>query len=385
MSRVVLAMSGGVDSSASAWLLKQEGHEVIGLFMRSGATDDAACRLPGAPELPVVSPRANRQGCCSASDAADARRVADSLGIPFHALNFRDEFGRIKDYFADEYLAGRTPNPCVMCNVWLKFGRLWDFARQVGAEFIATGHYAQVRNSECGVRNQVGSLPIPHSAFRTPHSGLFRGRDRGKDQSYVLFGIRASLLDRILFPVGGRTKPEIRALAREAGLRVADKPDSQEICFIPDNDYGAFLERHRGRQDTAGELVDTAGNVVGRHRGVQHFTIGQRKGLGVTFGAPRFVVRIEPDTRRVVIGTREELGRTTLDAGRANWLIEDPPARLSCTTQIRYQHGPAACDVEVLERDRFRVRFAEPQYGVAPGQAVVLYDGDRVLGGGWID
>ncbi len=417
MSRVVLAMSGGVDSSASAVLLQREGYEVIGLFMRSGAMQETACATTGTGVLPVVAAKPHHQGCCSASDAADARRVADSLGIPFHALNFREEFGRIKDYFADEYLAGRTPNPCVMCNVWLKFGRLWEFARQVGAGYIATGHYAQVRSVretdegvECwseGVMESADSqsntpslqhsiTPAPETATgaagQTPklaasatRIGLFRGRDRDKDQSYVLYGIRAARLDRIRVPVGGRTKPEIRALARDAGLRVADKPDSQEICFIPDNDYGAFLERHRGQQDTAGELVDTAGNVVGRHRGVQHFTIGQRKGLGVTFGAPRFVVRIEPDTRRVVIGTREELGRATLDAGRANWLVGDPPARLSCAAQIRYQHRPAACDVEVLAKDRFRVRFAEPQYGVAPGQAVVLYDGDRVLGGGWID
>jgi len=360
-------MSGGVDSSASAWLLKQQGHEVIGLFMRSGATDDVACRLPGSPELPVVSPRAHKQGCCSASDAADARRVADALDIPFHALNFQDAFGRIKDYFADEYLAGRTPNPCVMCNNWLKFGRLWDFARQVDADFIASGHYAQLR-----------TLP----GERQP--ALFRGRDRDKDQSYVLFGIRRELLDRVVYPVGTYTKTEIRDLARRAGIRTADKPDSQEICFIPDNDYAAFLTRYRGPQETDGELVDTAGNVVGRHAGYQHFTIGQRKGLGVTFGAPRFVVRIEPETRRVVIGTRNDLARTTLEADRANWLCEHIPARLACTAQIRYQHRAAACTVDVAEAGRFCVTFDEPQYGVAPGQAVVLYDGDRVLGGGWI-
>jgi tRNA-specific 2-thiouridylase len=367
MSRVVLAMSGGVDSSASAWLLKEQGHEVIGLFMRSGATDDAVCRLPGAPELPVVNSRAHKQGCCSASDAADARRVADALDIPFHALNFQDAFGRIKDYFADEYLAGRTPNPCVMCNNWLKFGRLWDFARQVDADYIASGHYAQLR---------------PVEGERQP--GLFRGLDRDKDQSYVLFGIRRDLLDRVLYPVGTYTKSEIRDVARRAGIRTADKPDSQEICFIADNDYAAFLERYRGPQETAGELVDTAGNVVGRHAGYQHFTIGQRKGLGVTFGAPRFVVRIEAESRRVVIGNRDELARSTLEADRANWLCERVPTRLACTAQIRYQHRAASCTVDVDEGNRFRVTFDEPQYGVAPGQAVVLYDGDRVLGGGWI-
>lgn len=213
--------------------------------------------------------------------------------------------------------------------------------------------------------------------------GLFRGRDPDKDQSYVLFGIRRELLDRILFPVGGQTKPEIRELARRAGIRTADKPDSQEICFIPDNDYAAFVERHRGEQETAGELVDTAGNVVGRHPGYEHFTIGQRKGLGVTFGSPRFVVRIEPETRRVVIGTRDELGRTTLEAERLNWLVDELPSRFECTAQIRYQHQAAACSVEWAD-GLMQVQFAEPQFGVAPGQAVVLYDGDRVLGGGWI-
>jgi tRNA-specific 2-thiouridylase len=214
--------------------------------------------------------------------------------------------------------------------------------------------------------------------------GLFRGLDRDKDQSYVLFGIRRDLLDRVLYPVGTYNKSEIRDLARRAGIRTADKPDSQEICFIPDNDYAAFLERYRGPQETAGELVDTAGNVVGRHAGYQHFTIGQRKGLGVTFGAPRFVVRIEPETRRVVIGTHDDLARTTLEADRANWLCEHVPVRLACTAQIRYQHRAAACMVDVEQADRFHVTFDEPQYGVAPGQAVVLYDGDRVLGGGWI-
>lgn len=366
MKRVVLAMSGGVDSSASAWLLREQGYEVIGLFMRSGATEAAACAT-GGDMLPIVNAPAHKQGCCSASDAADARRVADAMDIPFHALNFSDAFGRIKDYFADEYLAGRTPNPCVMCNNWLKFGKLWEFAEQVGADAIASGHYAQVR-------------AVPGE----DHPGLFRGRDRSKDQSYVLFGVRRSLLEKILYPVGGYTKEEIRDLARKAGLRTANKPDSQEICFIPDNDYGAFLERYRGPQETAGEMVDTAGNVVGHHAGYQHFTIGQRKGLGVTFGSPRFVVRIEPESRRVVIGTREELGRRDLQANRLNWLTTEAPSQLRCTAQIRYQHAPAECTVEVTGDDSCRVEFDQPQFGIAPGQAVVFYDEDRVLGGGWI-
>ena len=379
-------MSGGVDSSASALLLKEQGYEVIGLFMRSGVVEETACRLPeggsGAGlELPVISTKSHKQGCCSAADAADARRVADALDIPFHALNFREDFRRIQDYFADEYLAGRTPNPCVQCNVWLKFGKLWEFAQQVGAEHIATGHYARVLprgRNPVFLRNRV-------SGERDIEShGLYRGLDPDKDQSYVLFGIRRELLDRILFPVGGHTKPEIRELSRRAGIRTADKPDSQEICFIPDNDYASFVERHRGEQETAGELVDTAGNVVGRHPGYERFTIGQRKGLGVTFGSPRFVVRIEPETKRVVIGTHAELGRTSLAADRLNWLVNEIPDRFECTAQIRYQHRAAACTVELLAADRMQVTFEEPQFGVAPGQAVVLYDGDQVLGGGWI-
>jgi tRNA-specific 2-thiouridylase len=359
-------MSGGVDSSASAWLLKEQGHEVIGLFMRSGASEAETC-VPDGGLLPIVSAKSHKQGCCSASDASDARRVADALDISFHALNFSEAFGQIKDYFADEYLAGRTPNPCVMCNVWLKFGKLWDFARQVGAEFIATGHYAQLA--------AVAGESLP---------GLFRGSDAGKDQSYVLFGIQRELLDRILFPVGGYQKDELRELARKAGIRTADKPDSQEICFIPDNDYGRFLEDFRGPQETAGEFVDTAGNVIGRHPGYQHFTIGQRRGLGVAFGEPRFVVRIEPETRRVVLGNKDELGRSSLEANRLNWLIEEPRFPFRATAQIRYQHAPGVCTVELAGPDRLQVTFDEPQFGVAPGQGVAIYDGERILGGGWI-
>src|SRR5580692_3571513 len=376
--RVVLAMSGGVDSSAAAVLLKRQGHDVIGLFMRSGATEEAVCAT-AAPSLPIISTSggsgesmtagrrpAHKQGCCSASDAADARRVADLLDIPFYALNFQDAFGRIKDYFADEYLSGRTPNPCVMCNNWLKFGKLWEFAQQVDADAIATGHYAQLRDADGENR-----------------PALVRGADVSKDQSYVLFGIARELLDRIIFPVGGFEKPAIRELAREAGLRVADKPDSQEICFIPDNDYAAFVSRYRNVDETSGELVDTAGNVLGRHDGYHHFTIGQRRGLGIAFGSPRFVVAIEPATKRVVLGTHDELARHELDADRTNWLVPHIPARLRCHAQIRYRHDAAGAEVTV-EGDRIHVRFDEPQFGVTPGQAVVLYDGDRVLGGGWI-
>ena len=385
--RVVLAMSGGVDSSASAVLLKEQGYEVIGLFMRSGAVEETACRVEpkvnlvvsGAtsaaesqqvaasalPTLPILGTKANKQGCCSASDAADARRVADVLDIPFHALNFSDAFGRIKDYFVDEYLAGRTPNPCVMCNNWLKFGKLWDFAVSVGADLIATGHYARIQT--------IDGSPA-----------LLRGRDLTKDQSYVLAGINHNILDRILFPVGDFNKPEIRELAAQAGLRVATKPDSQEICFIPDNDYVGFLERYRGRPDRSGEFVDPAGNVLGKHSGFDQFTIGQRRGLGITFGEPRFVIRIEPESRRVVLGTHQDLACRELEADGISWLVDGLPAEFDCLAQIRYQHTAAVAHVVRVAPDHVRVNFTEAQFGVAPGQALVLYEGDRVLGGGWI-
>jgi len=254
-----------------------------------------------------------------------------------------------------------------MCNNWLKFGKLWDFARQVGAEHIASGHYARV---------------VPVNGELRP--ALVRGVDPSKDQSYVLFGLDRNLLERVMFPVGTYNKAEIRELAREAGLRVADKPDSQEICFVPDHDYAGFIRRHRGEFETAGELVDTAGNVVGTHSGFEQFTIGQRRGLGVGFGAPRYVVALNAEKRQVVIGTRDDLARHELEADRVNWLADEVPAKFACTAKIRYLHTPAPAEVECLEGNRLRVSFAEPQYGVAPGQAVVLYDGDRVLGGGWI-
>jgi tRNA-specific 2-thiouridylase len=270
-----------------------------------------------------------------------------------------------------------------MCNNWLKFGKLWDFAQSVGAEHIATGHYARVVSDESRLSSHAVNADAHRSSFATRHS-LLRGRDRSKDQSYVLSGIRKEILDRVLFPVGDFSKPEIRDLARQTGLRVADKPDSQEICFIPDNDYVGFLERYRGPRETAGEIVDTAGNVLGRHSGYQQYTIGQRKRLGITFGSPRYVVAVSPTTRRVVIGTREDLMEPVLEANRLNWLIDDVPARFACHAQIRSQHDAAAAEVQVLDEDRVRVTFVEPQFGVAPGQAVVFYDGDRVLGGGWI-
>jgi tRNA-specific 2-thiouridylase len=375
-------MSGGVDSSVAAHLLRDAGHEVIGVFMRHGEESPAACS--GAPAetsasdagrhssgglLPIISARpGHKQGCCTASDAADARRVADRLDIPFYALDFREEFGRIMDYFVEEYTAGRTPNPCVVCNNWLKFGTLAEYAEQVGAEFIATGHYAQLIHSP---------------GADTP--ALLRGVDPSKDQSYVLFGVRREILRRVLLPVGGYRKDEIRAMAREIGLRVADKQDSQDICFVTEGHYADFVRRRRGEENRSGEIVTATGDVLGRHDGIEHFTVGQRKGIGLAFGEPRYVIRLESDTRRVVIGTRDELASRSLSAGRANWLIETPQSPLRCMLKIRYLSQPVAATVTPVGEDRFTATLDEPKHGVAPGQAAVCYDGDRVLGGGWIE
>lgn len=394
MSRIVLAMSGGVDSSVAAHLLQEQGHEVIGVFMRHGEEAQEACAADGPPgyKLPIFDARADhKQGCCSASDAEDARRVADRLDIPFYALNLQAEFRKIVDYFIDEYTRGRTPNPCVQCNNWLKFGKLFDYADSVGAEFVATGHYARLssRHTPCAVGSNTASLAADGTPTRLAGgpvpTTLLRGVDRAKDQSYVLFGIEKRFLPRMLLPVGEYTKPQIRALAAKIGLRVAGKKDSQEICFVTSGEHDEFIRQRRRGLDMSGQIVTTSGQVVGTHPGIERFTIGQRKGLGVALGEPYFVVRIEPETRRVVIGREEELARTELTADRCNWLVDPPGGEFRCTAKIRYNSPPAAATAELLSRGRLRVAFEQPRYGVAPGQAVVLYDGERVLGGGWIE
>ncbi len=327
-----MAMSGGVDSSVAAALLCRAGHEVIGVFMRHGehaeAATAAACSSPGVATpglatLPIVHARADhKQGCCSAADAEDARRVAQSLEVPFYALNLSEDFARIIDYFVDEYTAARTPNPCVVCNNWLKFGRLFEYADSVGAEFVATGHYARVQDSGFRVQETTFS-PGPQAGGTSP--ALLRGLDAAKDQSYVLFGVARQYLPRMMLPIGAYRKPQIRRLAEQLGLRVADKPDSQEICFVTSGDHADFVRRRRGDDtDTSGEIVLNDGTVVGQHAGIEAFTIGQRKGLGVALGQPHYVTRIEAETRRVVIGRHEELARRELFADRANWLIDAP-------------------------------------------------------------
>lgn len=376
MARVVLAMSGGVDSSVAAHLLVTAGHDVTGVFMRHGEKAVTACSIDGlrenSPLLPVLNPRADhKQGCCSALDAEDGRRVAQQLGIPWYALNLEEEFGEIIDYFVAEYTAGRTPNPCVMCNNWIKFGKLFDYADSIGADFVATGHYARM-------------APGPHG-----EPSIFRGVDSAKDQSYALFGIQREHLSRMMLPVGEYRKPQIRRIAEELGLDVATKKDSQEICFVTSGHHGEFV---RARQEkavsTVGSFVTTDGRVVGQHSGIENYTIGQRKGLGIALGEPWFVVRIEEDTKKVVLGRKEELASPGLIARETNWLTGDAPREgvpFSCDAQIRYNSRGHAARGVMLAGGKLRIEFVEPVDAVAPGQAVVCYEGDRVLGGGWIE
>ena len=353
--RVVLAMSGGVDSSVAALLLKRQGYDVVGLFMRTGVHQSEVEDRPD-----------RKKGCCSAVDAGDARRVADRLDIPFYALNFEQDFGRIIDYFADEYLAGRTPNPCVVCNTWLKFGKLWAFGTQLDADFIATGHYARVTTGRAGPE-------------------LRRATYRDKDQSYVLFGIRRAILPHLLFPLGDLCKDEVRELARDAGLAIADKPDSVEICFVPDQDHSALIRHRRPDHATAGVIRDTSGRILGEHDGYERFTIGQRKGLRVAAGNRRYVLEIVPETHDVIVGDPDQLLSRGLTASRVNWLMEPPIEPIECAVKIRYRHTPAAATVSADTYGGAHIIFAEPQSAVTPGQAVVFYDRDRVLGGGWIE
>jgi tRNA-specific 2-thiouridylase len=353
MARVIVAMSGGIDSSVAAHLLKEEGHDIVGVFMRNG----------------IHAHRANQKSCCSIEDAYDARRVADQLRIPFYAVNFREGFASIIDYFVSEYTQGRTPNPCVICNRDLKFGRLFEYAHAVQAEYVATGHYAQV--------DRGGGRPA-----------LRRGADASKDQSYMLFSIQPRWLRKILFPVGGIPKSQVREIARGLGWAVADKPDSQEICFVPNDDYRTLIRDRAPDAVRPGEIRTQDGRVVGTHDGCQNFTIGQRKGLGTAFGKRMYVTGIDPDTNTVTVGEEKDLYRSTARVAKVNWLSIEPPApgaSLRASVKIRYQHEAAAAEVRVLEGERAEVVFDRPQKMVTPGQGAAFYDGEVVLGGGWIE
>jgi tRNA-specific 2-thiouridylase len=369
---IAVAMSGGVDSSAVAAMLRADGHNVIGLTMQLWNQR----RLAGHAGMPE-----SVQGrCCSIDDVYDARRVAETLGIPYYVVNHEERFERdVVRPFVEEYLAGRTPIPCSLCNNHLKFDQLLIVARQIGADQIATGHYAQVVfDDECG------------------RWLLKRPTDRSKDQTYFLFGLTQEQLSRTLFPLGSMTKPEVRELARKHGLAIAEKPDSQEICFVPGGDYKRFLEAYlneqgsgstEGDRDTlAGEMVTSDGKVIGEHAGVHNFTVGQRKGLGIATGSPLYVIQIKNDTRQVVVGKDEELYSRTLRAHRVNLISTDElrePMRVA--VKIRHKHQPAAALIESAGPNDVLVTFDEPQRALTPGQAAVFYDGDLVVGGGWIE
>ena len=350
-------MSGGVDSSVTAALLRDEGYEVIGISMQVWDYS----RFTGAEEGTFGS-------CCSLDDIHDARRVAEQLDIPFYVVNFEEEFQRLViDDFVDEYYRGRTPNPCVRCNQWIKFELLLKKAKALGADFIATGHYARVERDDSG-------------RFR-----LLKGVDKGKDQSYFLFTLTQEQLGHVLFPLGGLTKGEVRRLAANYGLRVAEKGESQEICFIPDDDYVRFIEEARGAGHLSGDIVDSEGKVLGRHDGIYRYTIGQRKGLGIAHPHPLYVLRVDAEKKEVVVGGKDELYSEGLSVGHVNWIVPPPAAPVEAACKIRYRHHPVPCRIVPLPDNRAEVRFFDREKSVTPGQAAVFYDGEEVLGGGWIE
>ncbi len=392
--KVVVAMSGGVDSSVTAALLQEQGYEVVGCFMRLGSDDSieaaegydnmfqGACD-PTAPQASSPKPQAShKQGCCSVNDAADARLVAAKLDIPFYVLNFKPEFGRIINYFVDEYNAGRTPNPCVRCNDWLKFGKLYQYAQSIDADYVASGHYARIHRPSNARSERSEGRDRPQ---------LLRGLDHHKDQSYVLFGSPRERIDHMLLPIGEYKKDEVRKMAEAFDLPVFNKPDSQEICFVPDNDYARLVKRRTPDEVNEGEILDTQGNVLGTHDGHQHFTIGQRRGLGVALGYPIYVTHRDPHGNTITVGQKEDLLAVACTASQTNWLIDDPPTDWTpCEIKVRYNSQPVPGQVRVTPasaggHDTLEAQFDQPLSAVTPGQAIVCYDGPRVMGGGWID
>ncbi len=363
---IAVAMSGGVDSSTVAALLRAEGHELIGLTMQLWNQR----RLAGKEGMPEET----RGRCCSIDDVYDARRVAEDLGIPYYVVNHQERFERdVVRPFVKEYLAGRTPIPCSLCNDHLKFDQLLITARQIGADRIATGHYA--RNEFDPARNRWI---------------LKRPADTSKDQTYFLFGLTQEQLSRTLFPLGGYTKPRVREMAQQLGVASANKPDSQEICFIPGGDYKKFIDAYLDEQgeampDSSGELVSTTGEVIGRHNGIHNFTVGQRKGLGVESPTALYVIQIAGEGNRVRVGAEAELMQSTLRARRLNWIsVPRLHGEMRVKIKIRHRHEPAWATLRMNGENEVAAVFDEPQRAVTPGQAAVFYDGDEVVGGGWI-
>jgi tRNA-specific 2-thiouridylase len=354
--RVVVAMSGGVDSSVAAALLKEQGAEVIGLTMQIWDYRNFS------------APDGQRFGsCCSLDDVHDARRVAEQLGIPFYVVNFEAEFAKqVIDAFCDDYFAGRTPNPCVLCNQKLKFELLLRRARELEADFLVTGHYAQVVHD--GVRY-----------------ALRKGIDATKDQSYFLFTLTQAQMAMVRFPLGAMTKEAVRAHAARLKLRVAEKAESQDICFVPDGDYVRFLEEQRGAGSLDGAIVHVDGRVLGHHRGTYRYTIGQRRGLGIAWPEPLFVVGIDAAQKQVIVGEKQHLQVSDFVATDVNWLIPPPDGPLDAACRIRYRHHEVAALIQVADHNHVTVHLKEAQTGVTPGQAAVFYRGDEVIGGGWID
>jgi tRNA-specific 2-thiouridylase len=350
--RVVIAMSGGVDSSVAAALLKKAGYDCTGVFMCFGQAPKGATSHPG---------------CCSPQDANDAKDAAASLGIRFAILNFKDELEKIIDYFVDEYRGARTPNPCIMCNSQLKFGKLLQYADAMGADYVATGHYAQIRREANECR-------------------LARGIDADKDQSYALFNVWRESFEKILLPLGAYTKKQVRQIAAEANLAVKDKAESQEICFVADNDYASLVAARAPELCKAGRVVDSSGKVLGEHQGIFRFTIGQRRGLGIAMGKPMYVIGLDVKTNTVILGSREELFQNRLWAGNVNWLVNRPPSSpFEAIVQIRYNHRGAPATVVPESDQNVVVDFLQPVSAITPGQAAVFYDSDNnVIGGGWI-